>query len=300
VTPSGSWPDFGKGAEEMDVSSGENSGSRTASSFKIRTVFCTSGGVLGAVVLRALLDDPDFEVVGLVRSSRVFRADFGFLRGAWSFFRRCGILYTVYIWLITSAAEFMGFVLRSEGSSVGWLARKRKIPPLLTRDLNSTEGRLFLGGLSPCLLITAHFDQKLDPDLCDGTGYAAVNLHPSLLPEHRGVEPVVQFLVSGLNETGISLHRLSEQIDKGRILGRERFRKVAGESAFAVSCSLMEEGAQLLISCKDSLLDLGSGTKQEEGGSYESWPTPRDIVSLYRKGETLIRIRDLPKLLGLH
>jgi folate-dependent phosphoribosylglycinamide formyltransferase PurN len=266
----------------------------------IKTVFCTSGGILGAVVLKALVSDPDFHVVGLVLSNRVFRPEFGFFKGALTFFRRCGVLYTVYIWLITSASECIGKVLRSENTSVGTLARKHKMRQLITRDLNSFEGRQFLELCSPDLIITAHFDQKLDFDLCDGHNHAAVNLHPSFLPLHRGVEPVVQSLMSDSDETGISLHRLSEQIDKGRILRRKRIQKVADESAFALSCSLMEQGAQLLISCKDSLMDRASGTKQEEGGSYESWPTPQDILCLYRKGEALIRIRDIPRLFGLH
>ena len=269
-----------------------------ARSSQIRTVFCTSGGVLGAAVLKILLSDPDFKIVGLVRSNRVFRAELGFLRGAACFFLRCGVLYTVYIWLITTAAEFLGSVLRSEEISVGTAACRRNIPQLITRDLNSLEGRQFLGSIAPDLLITAHFDQKLDPDLCDGQTHAAVNLHPSLLPMHRGVEPLVQSLLSNANETGITLHRLSEEIDRGRILNSKRFAKRAGESAFSLGCSLMEDGGKLLTSSKYLLLNRTSGTPQEEGGGYESWPTARHILCLYRKGGALIRIRDIPRLFG--
>lgn len=250
-------------------------------------------------MLRNLLMDPGFQVIGLVHSNRVFRAEFGFLRGACCFFRRCGILYTVYIWLITTATEFLGSVFRSGRNSVGVLAGRRGIPRLTTRDLNSPKGRQFLKSLSPDLLITAHFDQKLDPDLCDGECHAAVNLHPSLLPMHRGVEPVVQSMISDATETGITLHRLSEEIDRGRILYKSVLAKVAGESAFAVSCALMEEGARLLTVCRDVLLDRTSGAVQDQGGSYESWPTPRDIGALHRKGGALLRIRDVPKILGL-
>ena len=260
---------------------------------KIRTVFCTSGGPLGAIILGALVQDPDLEVVGLVKSIRVFRSDIGFLRGAARFFIRCGIPYTVYIWFITTAAEFLGLILGHECLSVGIIASRRGTPIFSTRDLNSEKGREFLRLTKPELLITAHFDQKLDCDLCDGTGHAAVNLHPSLLPLHRGVEPVFQSLLADEHVMGVTLHRLSEKIDEGRVLGSCSFKRDPRWSVFAASIHLIKAGADLLISNKYLLLETGSGSPQSEGGSYESWPTPGEVYRLYGDGKALIRFRDL-------
>jgi folate-dependent phosphoribosylglycinamide formyltransferase PurN len=260
---------------------------------KIKTVFCTSGGVLGAVLLGALVRDPDFEVVGLVKSVRVFRADMGFLRGAANFFLRCGILYTVYIWFITTAVEFVGLMLGRENASVGIIARHRRIPVFATRDLSSKEGREFLQAMRPDLLIAAHFDQKLDPDLCDRGNYAAVNVHPSLLPRHRGVEPVLQSLLADEQVIGVTLHRLAEEIDSGKILESRSFKRDPGWSVFAASFHLLKAGADLVISNKRLLLESGSGSPQPEGGTYESWPTPREVYRLYGRGKALIRFRDL-------
>lgn len=260
---------------------------------KIRAVFCTSGGVLGAVILGKFVRDPDIEVVGLVRSARVFRADMGFLRGAANFFLRCGILYTVYIWFITTAAEFIGLILRHERSSVGIIARRRGIPVFITRDLNSEKGRQFLRSLSPDLLISGHFDQKLDRDLCDGGSHAAVNVHPSLLPLHRGVEPVLQSLLADEAIMGVTLHRLSEKIDQGRILGSYSIERDLGWSVLAASVELMKAGTDLLLSNKHRLMVPDSGSPQPERGSYESWPTPGEVYRLYGDGKALIRFRDL-------
>lgn len=267
--------------------------SATSSRRKIRTVFCTSGGVLGAVVLGTLVRDADFEVVGLVKSVRVFRADMGFLRGAANFFIRCGIPYTVYIWLITTAAEFVGQLMGRECSSVGTIVLRRGIPVFVTRDLNSAKGRQFLRSTSPDLLITCHFDQKLDPDLCDGSGHAAVNVHPSLLPRHRGVEPVLQSLLSNESELGVTLHRLTEKIDEGRILGSRSLTRDPRWSVFAASVHLMKVGADLLISNKGFLLETSSGSPQPKGGTYESWPSAKEIRQLYFRGGSLMRWRDL-------
>jgi hypothetical protein len=263
------------------------------SSRKIKTVFCTSGGALGAIVLGALLRDEAFEVVGLVRSVRVFRPEMGFLTGAAFFFNRCGILYTVYIWFITTAMEAIGSLLGRETLSVGAMARRIGFPVLLTRDLNSPEGHRFLSSINPQLLVAAHFDQRLDKDLCDAEGFAAVNIHPSLLPMHRGVEPVLQSLILEENDIGVTLHRVSERIDAGRILAQEGTLRDPGWSVFAASCRLMEMGAELLASNKHCLLDRDSGVSQPEEGSYESWPKAQEVYRLYKQRMALIRFRDL-------
>jgi len=260
---------------------------------KIRTVFCTSGGALGAVILGALVRDQDIEVVGLVKSVRVFRANMGFLRGAASFFLRCGIPYTVYIWFITTAAEFVGLILGRERSSVGAIARRKDIPVFVTRDLNSQEGREFLRSIQSDLIIAAHFDQKLDRDLCDGVNHAAVNVHPSLLPQHRGVEPVFQSLLADEQMLGVTLHRLAEKLDAGNIIGSRSLKSDPGWSVFAASFHLLKAGADLVISNKRLLLESGSGSPQSEGGTYESWPTPREVFRLHGRGKALIRFRDL-------
>ena len=260
---------------------------------KIRTVFCTSGGALGAIVLGALLRDESFEVVGLVRSVRVFRPEMGFLTGAACFFYRCGILYTVYIWFITTAMEVVGSMLGRETLSVGAMARRAGFPVLRTRDLNSPEGHRFLATSNPQLLVASHFDQRLDKDLCDGEGFAVVNLHPSLLPMHRGVEPVLQSLILEEKDIGVTLHRVSEKIDGGRILSQKATTRDPEWSVFTTSCKLMEMGAELLTLNKHLLLDRSSGASQPEGGSCESWPNAKEVYRLYKQRMTLIRFRDL-------
>jgi methionyl-tRNA formyltransferase len=176
---------------------------------------------------------------------------------------------------------------------VGAIAGGAGIPVFKTRDINSGKGHEFLQSVKPQLLISAHFDQKLESDLCDGAAFAAVNLHPSLLPMHRGVEPVFQALLAGETELGVSLHRLSETIDSGKILEQVTISRNARWSVFGASCQLMIEGAELLLSNKEKLLDTGSGFFLSDEGSYESWPRPGDVGRLYRNENALIRFRDL-------
>lgn len=260
----------------------------------IRTAFLSSGGVFGDIVLRGLLANPELQVVGVVQSRRVFKKGHGFLAGAFHFFRHCGVFYTVYIWSVTTFAEWMAFLTGRAGILAR--ARKQRLPVFRTRDVNSPAGIAFLKNLGADLLVSAHFDQKLEPPLCDGPEFAAVNIHPSLLPHHKGLEPVLRAWFDMENPPAVTLHRLSEKIDAGRILASVKGKPFQSSSLYGRTCELMEAGVRLLTENSAQLLDRESGTLQQGGGSYHSWPGAAEVRRFLIQGgrfidfQTAIRI----------
>lgn len=49
---------------------------------------------------------------------------------------------------------------------------------------------------------------------------AALNLHPSLLPDFRGPNPIEQQLARGMSRFGVTLHLLNQQFDRGDIVAQ--------------------------------------------------------------------------------
>ena len=49
------------------------------------------------------------------------------------------------------------------------------------------------------------------------------NYHPAPLPEYKGLECYVQGIKDGVSEWGVTLHRMVQQVDSGRILAEKRF-----------------------------------------------------------------------------
>lgn len=255
-----------------------------------RIVFLSSGGILGDIVLRRLLQSGKFDVVGIVRSRRVMLRDAGFLRGAAAYFARCGVLYTVYIWLITTFAEALGWVTGT--GSITRRAHRHQIPVLHTRNINGSEGLAFLRYLQPQVLISAHFDQPLRTPLCDGEDFAAVNLHPSALPADQGLEPVLHALREGRLNLGVTLHRTAVDIDSGNVLAATRLQPPSKQSVFSLMCRLMALGAELIVEQTPNLANPTSGAPQVGPTSYHSWPTGKQVWQLYRQGHHLITFRD--------
>jgi phosphoribosylglycinamide formyltransferase-1 len=82
-----------------------------------------------------------------------------------------------------------------------------------------------------------------DVELVVGAGYmrilspvflerfpAVINVHPSLLPEFRGLHAVRRALEAGVEETGVTVHLMVEEVDAGPILAQERVRVLPGDT----------------------------------------------------------------------
>ena len=258
-----------------------------------RVVFLSSGGVLGDIVLRRLLESGQFDIVGIVRSRRVLLRRGGFLRGAIACFARCGVIYTVYIWLITTFAEALGWLTKN--ASITRRAYDHRIPVLHTRNVNDEEGLAFLASVRPEVLVLAHFDQPLQTPLCDGQKYAAVNVHPSLLPTDQGLEPVLHALRTNRMRLGVTLHRTAVNVDAGKIVATKqlhRMHRTHSQSVLGLMRQLMSLGAELLVSNVSILPQANEGIPQTGPSSYNSWPNGRQVRQLYRAGHRLLDFRD--------
>ena len=59
---------------------------------------------------------------------------------------------------------------------------------------------------------------------------AVLNVHPSLLPEFRGLRAVERVLEAGVDETGVTVHFMVEEVDAGPIVAQERVPILPGDS----------------------------------------------------------------------
>jgi len=59
---------------------------------------------------------------------------------------------------------------------------------------------------------------------------AVINVHPSLLPEFRGLNAVKRALEAGVKETGVTVHFMVEEVDAGPVVSQETAPVLAGET----------------------------------------------------------------------
>jgi methionyl-tRNA formyltransferase len=262
---------------------------------RLRTVLCTCGGLYGALVLLRLRACDRLEICAVVRSTRVFHPGFGFLRGALAQVRCSGVAYAFYLWCTTTLADWLCAL-----GGVGAVPLQSTPPGmrvLTTRDINDAEGLRFLTACQPDLLVSAFFNQRLHAAALGVPTHGCLNIHPSLLPDARGVDPVFQALLREKPHFGVTVHFMSSGLDAGPIVAQRSIERRTESSVFATTALLFREGAELLATAVDSIVRGAAGTAQSGEGSYQSWPTRREMRMLRARGGSLLRIADLARLL---
>lgn len=68
------------------------------------------------------------------------------------------------------------------------------------------------------IIFLAGFMRILSGDFIDKVGIPIVNIHPSLLPKHKGENGIGQAFESDDKETGITIHYVNEEVDGGEII----------------------------------------------------------------------------------
>lgn len=257
----------------------------------VRIVICTSGGIHGSVVLECLSACERIQVVGVIESSRVLRSGYSRARGALEQIRTSGIPYACYLWTTTSLSNTLS-ALTANGS-VAALTRRMSIPRLVTRNINERPGQSFLRELQPDLLVSAFFNQRIAQPVFTIPRAGAINIHPSLLPEYKGVDPVFFARLRGAARLGVTVHRIDAKLDTGHVLFSEVIPWAPEHSVLRVTARLFRHGADLITEHIDSLAEGLPGIPQAHHGTYDSWPKRSDVAALRRSGVALVRLQDL-------
>lgn len=120
-------------------------------------------------------------------------------------------------------------------------------PLLQPETLRDPQVVAQLAALRPDVGVVAAYGEILRKDVLAIPPLGYVNIHPSLLPRHRGPSPVAGAILSGDAETGVSLIRLTARMDAGPILAQERVALPPDARAEPWTERLFALGAELLV-----------------------------------------------------
>lgn len=110
--------------------------------------------------------------------------------------------------------------------------------------------------LRPDLLVVIAYGQIIPGSVLSIPKYGAVNVHASLLPQHRGAAPIAHAILSGDQETGVTIMRMDEQLDHGPILAVSATQIGVQEDAAALTLRLADLGARLLVDTLEGLDEI--------------------------------------------
>lgn len=127
-------------------------------------------------------------------------------------------------------------------------AQQRGLPVFQPASLREdTEARRRIEDLAPDAIVVAAYGLFLPDDTLAVPRLGCLNIHPSLLPRHRGPSPVATAILNGDETTGVTIMLLDEGMDTGPILAQRETPIGANETCDKLTVRLFDMGANLLV-----------------------------------------------------
>ncbi len=126
-------------------------------------------------------------------------------------------------------------------------AMAHDIPVVQPVVLNDGIFEAWLRAQAPDVCVLVAYGRILKQPLLDVPPHGFLNLHPSLLPRHRGPSPIQTAILCNNDSTGVSIMRLDVGVDTGDVLLQESTPIGPDEDAAMLTERLAELGARLMV-----------------------------------------------------
>jgi methionyl-tRNA formyltransferase len=130
---------------------------------------------------------------------------------------------------------------------VARFAREHGLPLYQTATLKTEPARAPIVAAQPDVIVVASFGLLLPRSILELPPLGCLNVHPSLLPRHRGASPIPATLLAGDHETGVTIMLMDAGLDSGPILAQRTLPVRPEDDALSLEASLALLGAALLV-----------------------------------------------------
>ncbi len=130
--------------------------------------------------------------------------------------------------------------------------------------------------LKPDLIVTSCYAWKLPPEVLKIPSMGALNCHPSLLPAYRGPVPIFWQYRDGVQNIGLSIHQMTEELDAGDLIAQGIIRLEDGIQIAEINQTLSEALCRLLLQALDDW-PISRLPQQASQASYQTYPEDSDF-----------------------
>lgn len=135
------------------------------------------------------------------------------------------------------------------------VAEANNIPVLSPANLLDISSQLKSYGAKAGVLIA--YGKMIPKSIIQLFPRGIINIHPSLLPQHRGPIPIEGVILKGEKETGVSLMQLVDKMDSGPIYAQKKLALKGDEYKGELASKLISLGAEMLV---ENLPNILNGT----------------------------------------
>jgi len=121
------------------------------------------------------------------------------------------------------------------------------LQPTKVADIIPDIGIITAHAGTPPVGVLVSFGKIIPQNVIDLFDPGIINVHPSLLPLYRGPSPIESAILNGDNETGVSIMKLSADMDAGPVYSQTHVTLTGAETLPELEQRLAENGAQELL-----------------------------------------------------
>ncbi len=163
--------------------------------------------------------------------------------------------------LITAGYEVAAVVSNYEQATsrskrdleIAEVAKAHKIPLLLPKS--PLEIKQQLADYKTEVAVLVAYGKIVPEEIINLFPKGIVNIHPSLLPKHRGPTPIESVILEGALETGVSVMRLVKAMDAGPVYGQSVLPLTGTETKQLLADKLLEIGSAMVVELLPGILD---------------------------------------------
>ena len=166
----------------------------------------------------------------------------------------------------------------------------RKMPILQPPRIKDSEAVKEINAFAPDAIVVLAYGQILPREILTIPRLACLNLHASLLPQHRGAAPVQAAIAAGDSETGITVMYMDEGLDTGDVLLQHKIDILQDDTGGSLHDRLAEVAPDALLQALE-LLEKGNAPRIPQDSSLASyapklerehgkidWNEPADVI----------------------
>ncbi|MDR2301506.1 MAG: methionyl-tRNA formyltransferase [Deltaproteobacteria bacterium] len=159
------------------------------------------------------------------------------------------------VMVVTSPPAKAGRGQSVTNTSVAKMAEDYDLKIYETSSVNSHETIDLIERAQPELLVVVAFRGFLGPRLLNMGYTPPINIHPSLLPKHRGPAPINWTLIKGDHMCGVSINFVELKVDAGAILAQNAIPVPEAVGSGELETELAHIGAKLLLQVIQQIKD---------------------------------------------
>lgn len=113
---------------------------------------------------------------------------------------------------------------------------------------DNLQDRIFkvVKSISPDMIITYRCPYILPNEIFSQPQFGSYNIHPSLLPKHSGLNPWKSIMSDASQINGVTLHRISQDIDQGEQIAQSSYSIV--DMSYECARQMADDIAGIMIS----------------------------------------------------